>query len=151
LGAAVGSDLAFNSGLIVGGIFAIIFAIGLLIAQKGILGRIGAVMFLIDAISLMGIGLCPMTAASILSQSHFYVSMTFFAMFPLAAFVLGAGAIRAKSRMFGLLTIILGIIAILPWPITMSINATTEAIAVAPVLVWCVVQGVMLYRAAPSK
>jgi hypothetical membrane protein len=146
-----GANTAFNSGLIIGGILAIIFAVGLLVSQKGVLGRAGSVLFFIDAIALLGIGVFPMTAANIFSQPHFYVSMTFFGMFPISAFVLGASAIKAKSLKFGLLTILLGIVAVLPWPVTMAIYAIPEAIAAVPVLVWCVIQGVMLYRSAPSK
>ena len=141
-----GTAMAFNSGLMAGGVLAVIFAVGLLIAQKGALGRVGAVLLFVDAIALFGIGMFPET-----TNVHLPVSMAFFAIFPLAALVFGASAIKAKSRKFGLFTIVLGIIAILPWPITMSITAITEAASAIPVLVWLMIQGVMLYRSAPSK
>jgi len=129
----------FNSALMVGGVLALIFAVGLLVAKKGVLGKIGAVLLLIDAVMLFGIGMFPET-----TSVHIYVSVAFFGFFPLAALILGIGAIVNKSRMFGLFTILLGIIAILPWPITMGITATSEAASAVPILVWWLVQGVML-------
>ncbi|MEW6592648.1 MAG: DUF998 domain-containing protein [Candidatus Hadarchaeota archaeon] len=136
----------FNSALMAGGALALVFSVGLFLANKGALWKVGVVLLLIDAVMLFGIGLFPETMAV-----HLYVSVAFFGIFPLAAIALGVGAIRNKSRNFGLFTILLGIVSILPWPIMMAITATSEAASAAPILMWWVIQGAMLLVVPPSE
>jgi len=85
----------FNSGLIIGALLDIIFAVGLMqILQKRIIGFIGAFIFLLADISLFAIGVFPETAGRI----HFYVSVAFFSLFPISMLLIGASMIKETSE-----------------------------------------------------
>ena len=94
----------FNSGLITGGVLMMVFAVGLLIAFKRALSRVGAVLLLVDAVFLSLIGVFTLA-----SNIHYPVSVTFFVLAPISLWLIGAGAIIAGSKVFGVLTIIWGV------------------------------------------
>ncbi len=113
LGAHAGSDVIFNSGLMIAGILESIFAIGLLNNFKGIIRKIGAVILFLSAIALFGIGLFPETAGEI----HFYFSVAFFVLFPIGIFVFSIPYVRKNEngRMLGFLAIGVFIASIIIW------------------------------------
>jgi hypothetical membrane protein len=132
----------FNSALMVAGILTMIFAAGLSMAFRGrALGRVGAVLLFFDAIALFGIGLFSEAAGVI----HLYFSVAFFVLFPLSLFLLGASAIVAGSRKFGIFTIAAGILAALPWAFSWEGVAIPETISALVASTWSVTQGARLY------
>ncbi len=132
----------FNSGLMVSGILTCVLAAALFLEFKGqTLRRIGAALLLIDAAALFGIGLFSEAYGAI----HFYFSVAFFAFFPVSLFVLGAGTILAKFLKFGIFTIIIGILAALPWAFSWSAVAVPEMLSAIVASAWSIVQGMRLY------
>jgi len=85
LGAQEGlTAIAFNSGLILGGILALIFAFGLFIFMQGKLtGRISAFLFILDILALTAIGVLPESV----EPMHYYASIVFFVLFPSSMFL----------------------------------------------------------------
>ena len=132
----------FNSGLMACGILAAVFAVGLWMALRGqALGRAGSVLFFIDAVTLFGIGLFSEAAGDI----HFYFSVAFFVLFPISVFLLGAGAIMEGYRKFGSFTILVGVLAAIPWVFSWDGVAIPEAISALFASIWIMAEGARLY------
>jgi len=132
----------FNSGLIAGGILTMILAGSMFVSFRDqALRRIGAVILLIDAFSLIGIGLFSEAAGRI----HFYFSVAFFMLFPVSLFLLGIGAVKATSRKFGILTIVIGVLAALPWVFRWDAVAVPEMLSALTASAWIVIQGARVY------
>jgi hypothetical membrane protein len=131
----------FNSGLIATGVLSMVFAAGLWMAFKEqVIGCAGAVLFLIDAFALFGIGVFSEAAGAI----HTYFSVAFFLLFPLSLFLLGSNAIMAGSWKFGFFTIATGIVAAVPWAFQWNGVAIPELISALAASIWSVAQGVRL-------
>lgn len=134
----------FNAALIAGGLLTIVFAVGL--AQDlpaNFLSRVGSVLFLLDAFALCGIGIFPETAGHI----HFYVSVAFFALFPLSLLITGSAILwKSTQRGWGLLTILAAIIAVGTWMFRWPSAAIPEFIATLAASSWCIISGIRLYR-----
>ncbi len=132
----------FNSGLIVGGVLMMVFAVGLLIALKRALSRVGAILLLVDAVFLSLIGVFTLATGDL----HFYVSIAFFALFPISLWLIGAGAILAGSKVFGVLTIIVGVLSGIPWVSVLYLIgwAIPEAVSAVVAFAWVAVDGIML-------
>lgn len=138
----------FNSGLMAGGILAMVFAAGLLTTfKRRTLGRVGAVLLFLDAIALFGIGVFSEAAGDI----HSYFSVAFFVLFPLSLFLLGAGAVMAGSKKFGSFTIVDGILAALPWAFGWDGVAIPEAVSGFVASIWVIVEGTRLYLGHEKK
>lgn len=126
----------FNSGVIITGIMGLIFAIGLYVLMDGkFLGRIGAVVAMMGAIALIGVGIFPITTGAY----HTFFSYAFFGII-LVSLLLLAYPIWKEERLgplAGLLTIS-ALAVSLAFLFTSSIPLT-EAIAVICLLIWMVV------------
>jgi len=136
------SALVFNSGLMAGGILTMVFAAGLFVTFRGrALGRVGAVLLFFDAVALFGIGLFSEAAGEI----HSYFSVTFFVLFPISLFLLGAGAVMVGSKKFGSFTIVDGVLAVIPWAFGWDGVAIPEAISALVASIWIMAEGARLY------
>ena len=137
-----GAAAVFNSGLMLGGTLTVILAAGLFSKFKEQnVRRVGALLLFLAAAALFGIGVFSEAAGRI----HFYFSVAFFVLLPIALFVIGVGAIAAKSGKFGAFTIILAIFAGLPWAFNWSAEAVPEMLSALAVSVWSIAQGAALY------
>ena len=133
----------FNSGLMVSGLLTMVFAAGLFEAFRGrILGRIGAVALFLGAISLFAVGAFPESAGAI----HSYVSVAFFALLPISLITIGASMVIAKSRVLGSFSILVAVLAALPWAVSWNALAVPETMSVFTIAVWDVTMGLKLYR-----
>lgn len=95
------NNYVFNIGLILTGIFALIFTLGLIQFLDRKLGRIGAVIFGAGNVSLILIGFFPEGMAL-----HYPVSIGFFALAALGIFIEGIDQLRKDStRPWGILII----------------------------------------------
>lgn len=134
--------LVFNGGLMLGGMLTVVLATGLFAAFKGQrLRRAGVLLLIIAAAALFGIGVFSEAAGRI----HYYFSVAFFVLQPLALFVMGAGGIVSKSKRFGTVTVVLGVLAALPWAFGWSAVAVPEMLSALAVAAWSVAQGTGLY------
>ncbi|MDW8022621.1 MAG: DUF998 domain-containing protein [Nitrososphaerota archaeon] len=132
----------FNSGLIAGGVLALIFAAGLFKVQSSALGKAGALIFFLAALSLTAIGVFPENVRPI----HYYVSVAFFTLSPIALLVLCAAFAQAGKRRMGLFTFIVALFAaavwVFQWTVGFGANvAIPEALSALAFSVWAIVAG----------
>jgi len=135
--------LIFNFGLIIGGILATIFAIGLMqTLRKQVLGLLGTFTLILSTISLCAIGVFPESAGRI----HLYVSISFFALLAISILIIGATLIwKASQRYLGLFSILTVIVAAMAaWAVPHEGVAIPEMIAALAASVWSIVFGIKL-------
>ncbi|MGQ9726051.1 MAG: DUF998 domain-containing protein [Candidatus Bathycorpusculaceae bacterium] len=144
----------FNSGLVIGGILALLFAYGLFkILEDKTAGKIGAFLFVIAALSLICIGIFPKSSGRI----HYYVSVAFFTFIPLSALVIGATFIIEADLKMGLFTFIVAFFAALVWIIQWTVGfgrgvAIPEALSAIAASLWIIVVSFKMFReASPNK
>jgi hypothetical membrane protein len=143
----------FNTGLIASGILALLFASGLFLFMRNqIVDRIGVAVFVLDTLALIAIGVFPENV----TPTHYYVSVTFFALFPLAMlFLVVAFALAGKKRM-SLFTLIIALFAaatwIFQWTIGFGSNvAIPEALLALSASAWSIVIGFKMFREKPPS
>jgi hypothetical membrane protein len=143
----------FNTGLITSGILALLFASGLFLFMRNqIVDRIGVAVFVLDTLALIAIGVFPENV----TPTHYYVSVTFFALFPLAMlFLVVAFALAGKKRM-SLFTLIIALFAaatwIFQWTIGFGSNvAIPEALLALSASAWSIVIGFKMFREKPPS
>ena len=136
--------ILFNNGLIFSGVLAILFATGLFIfLQENLLGRIGAFVFVIDAFALTAIGVFPENVEPV----HFYASVTFFVLFPISMFFLGAAFLRMSKMKLGFFTFIVAIVAAVVWAIPFGKGvAIPEALSALSASAWSIVLGFKMLK-----
>ncbi|MEM2521737.1 MAG: DUF998 domain-containing protein [Candidatus Bathyarchaeia archaeon] len=136
------TSATFNSGLIAGGVLALIFAVGLFRFQTKAAGRVGALIFVLAALSLTGIGVFPENVRPI----HYYVSVAFFALSPIALLVLCVAFVQARQVKMGWFTFSVALFAaavwVFHWTVGFGANvAIPEALSALAASVWAVVVG----------
>ena len=133
----------FNYGLISGGITALIFASGLFsfLGDK-LLGKIGATVFTLTTVALIAIGVFPENV----KPMHFYVSVAFFMLFPIAMLLIGAVFMLANRKQLGWFTFVAAVIAAVPWVLQFTVPyvegvAIPETISAVSASMWAIVLG----------
>jgi len=109
--------ILFNYGLIIVGILALVFASGLFVLQKTMLGRIGAFIFVFAALILMAIGVFPENV----KPAHYCASVGFFVLFPISIFVISAAFLLTAKVKLGLFTFLVAAVAVVVWIIHWTI------------------------------
>jgi len=134
----------FNSSLILGGLLALVFAVGLRENLKNqLLGQIGSLLFILDAAALSAIGVFPETVGAL----HFYVSVTFFVLLPLSLLFIGGAMIdKGRNRSLGLLSILAGVVAVAVWALPRRGVAIPEALSGLSASTWSMILGFKLFR-----
>ena len=138
----------FNSGLIIGGLLSIMFAVGLMrVLWKPILGFIGTFTLILADGSLVAVGVFPETAGRI----HLYVSVAFFTLFPISLFFIGAPMIREPTeRCLGFVTLLLGVFTVISAAPIVLVSVDDvgihELLAVLSGSAWAIVFGIKLYK-----
>jgi hypothetical membrane protein len=132
----------FNSSLIIGGILMCIFAVGLReVLKSRTLEHAGTLILILDAAVFCAIGVFPETAGRI----HFYVSVAFFTLFPMAMFFIGASMIWFSSeKKLGLFTVLIGVAAAGVWTFPWEAVAIPEIVAGLVLSMWSIVFGTRL-------
>jgi len=104
--------ILFNSGLIIAGILALIFATGLFIfLREKMLGRIGAFVLILATMALIAIGVFPENVRPI----HYYASVAFFVLFPISMlFIVATFSFTGKVKM-GLFTFVVAMVVAVVW------------------------------------
>jgi len=129
----------FNTGLIITGVLAILFAAGLFTFVKArLLSRIGGFLFLLDAFALTAIGIFPEN----IEPLHYYASVTFFTLFPISMFLLGAAFLRTLKMRLGLFTVTAALVAAIVWTISFGKGvAIPETLSGLSASAWLIVLG----------
>jgi len=133
----------FNTGLIIAGIVTIFFGLGVFMKFKAnAIAIVASVILLVADLALICVGLFPET----MPPWHFIFSVTLFVSIALSLLFFGiAFVIKKSTRMLGVLSLVLGIVAASPW-ILMSWEhaAIPEIISAATVYVWILIVCVVL-------
>ena len=131
-----GNDLAakiFNYGLIIAGIFGIVFAYGLFKVVDYIISKIGCILFLVVSISIIGIGIFNIQYGGL----HDLMAMLFFGISPISIGIIGAGFIVKRRIKVGIVTIIPavvnGVFAII---LLGPLSAINEFVPVVSTAIW---------------
>jgi len=134
------SAIFFNSGMILGGILALVFSLGLIKILKN---KTGGYILSLSSLALIGIGIFPETVYIL----HFIVSAAFFVLLAISFLIIGLTIKRNQSeRTMGILATLFAIIAIcstiftIPW----EGIAIPEAVSSLPAFIWCMVYGVKM-------
>ncbi|MCX6772483.1 MAG: DUF998 domain-containing protein [Candidatus Micrarchaeota archaeon] len=143
------TKLLFNNGLIVGAVFAVVFASGFVpfLKESG-LGAASAVFFALDALALGAIGIFPEDVAPM----HFYASVAFFVLFPIAGFLITAGLLRNRRKKLAVGTLVAALAAASVWIIHWTVYpfgtgvAMPEIVAALCAGAWAAVIGIMMIK-----
>ncbi|NWG08899.1 MAG: DUF998 domain-containing protein [Nitrososphaerales archaeon] len=147
LGAQGGfAEIIFNFGLIIVGLLVLVFASGIFeFLRENFLGRVGGLMLALDALSLSAIGIFPETAGMI----HFYVSVSFFVLFPVSLILIGLAFVRISETNLALFTFIVVSITVFVWALPYEKGvAIPEALASLSASIWSIVLGFRLIKEA---
>ncbi len=149
LGIQGSARMLFNWGIILAGLFSLIFAVGL---RKRILlsrlGQLGVVSLIFGSIAFSAMGMFPISV----DLPHDLASIAFFVFIILALLLVGVAAITASRVGWGLLSLIAGALILVFWlvPWTWSGGAIPQLLFCLPWSLWTVVFGVvLLMRASP--
>ncbi|VVB99805.1 Uncharacterised protein [uncultured archaeon] len=151
LGAIGGTTrLLFNFGLIFAGMFGLVFAYGFPVYFRGWdLGKYATWLFALDAVALAAVGAFP---SDFMPETHihFYVSVAFFALFPLSALFMTIGLWQAERQWLFYLSVCLATVAALVWLLHWTVLPFGEGIAIPEMIaslcagVWAAVLGVSM-------
>ena len=133
----------FNSGLILSGVFSLIFALGLgKSLLSGRLGQLSMISLILGSGALSAMGIFPRTTG----VPHNCASVVFLVFVYLAIFLIGIMAITASQKVWGVLslTAVFVIIAfqLVPWP--WSGGAIPQLLYCLPWSLWTIAFGVRL-------
>lgn len=140
----------FNYGLIISGIFAFVFASGLFkFLYEKLLGRIGALFFAIDTLALIAIGVFPENFGRI----HYYVSVIFFALFPISVLIICAAFLRTGKVKMSVFTLTVALVAAIVWILQFTVKfgsnvAIPETLSALSASVWVIVLGIQMIKDA---
>jgi len=133
----------FNSGLILAGIFSLIFAIGLgRCLLSGRLGQLAMVSLILGSVAVFDMGVFPRT----FDFMHGVSTAAFFVCITLALLLIGVAAIAASQMIWGLLSITAGVLvaAILLVLGPLSGGAIAQLLSFLPWSLWTIAFGIML-------
>lgn len=142
LGIVEQSAVFFNNGMILGGILAFIFSLGLM---KVVSNRAGAYLLAGSSVALIGIGVFPETVMHL----HFITSASFFALLILALFFIGLTLRQTTvERRMGMTALCFGILGVSAIVVLFPFEyiALIEAFCCFPAFVWCLFVGSTLVR-----
>lgn len=137
-------SLLFNIGLILGGTFALIFAIG--IRKSNIFSDLGTKFLIINAISFIGLGVFPLTILIL----HIIFGIIFFLTIPLTLIFIGKEMkdneknLKKFIKILGIISLISFFLLALPTPY--GRNAIIELISVFGIFLFYVIFGVKLFK-----
>ena len=133
----------FNGGLILAGIFSLIFAIGLgRCLLSGRLGQLAMVSLILGSIAVFDMGVFPRT----FDFMHGASTVAFYVCIIVALILAGAAAITASQIIWGLLSITAAVFvaALLLIPGPLAGGAVSQLLAYLPWSLWTIAIGVML-------
>ncbi|MFO7618932.1 MAG: DUF998 domain-containing protein [Thermoplasmata archaeon] len=134
----------FNSSLIICGILCAIFALGVILRFRSIIGKIGMSVFFLACVSLVGIGVFHEN----LRPYHFIFSVAFFVLLLIATLVLAPlFLLKRKTRLLGISAMAVTVLGIFGWAYHVAVGwgsnvAIPEAMTFVPGGIWFMMLGV---------
>ncbi len=144
----------FNYGLIIGGVVALVFAVGLFTFLNGkALSKIGVFFLVMTTLALISIGVFPEN----IKPTHYYVSVAFFLLFPVSMLVHAAAFLLSNKKRMGLFTLFVAMVAAAPWILYFATRfvegvAIPETVSAISASAWLMVLGskMLTYASQPS-
>jgi hypothetical membrane protein len=139
----------FNLGLIVGGVLAFVFGVGLFrFLHSKVFGVVGTFLFILDALALTSIGIFPESA----KPMHYYASVAFFGLFPISMLLVCAELFSSSRVKMGLFTLGVAIFAAIVWIVQFTARpfegvAIPEALSALAASAWTVLLGFEMFKA----
>jgi hypothetical membrane protein len=143
----------FNSGLVIGGILFMFFAVGLFaFLGKRWVGKIGVCLFFLACVALVGIGVFNET----FSPTHYIVSVMLFVFMPLSMLAFVGAIWLDGQRKLSLFTLALSLIAAAVWVLQFTIPyvsgvAVPEAVSGLAGSAWAMVLGYLMVKEAGQE
>lgn len=143
----------FNFGLVVSGLLALHFAIGLFkFLDKNILGKVGAVVFAAASFSLEGIGWTPENVHPFNLPMHYFFSVAFFSLVPISLLLIGGYFLISREKRLANFTLLIAVLAAAPWVLYFLFQyvpgvAIPELLSALAGSAWTVVVGWRMYKA----
>jgi len=135
------SAIFFNSGMVIAGILAFIFSLGLM---KVLTKKIGAYILCLSSIALIGIGLFPETIFPI----HFFTSASFFILLAISLLIIGLTINKQNKfeRKMGILASFFAILAFSSAILIIGLEgvAIPESLSCFPAFIWIMIFGVKM-------
>jgi hypothetical membrane protein len=143
----------FNYGLIISGLLALTFAVGLFqyIGERSV-GKAGATVFILATVALTLIGVFPESS----KPMHYYASVAFFFLVPVAMLVIVVASFQVNKPRLAWFALLTALIAAIPWILQFSVNyvpnvAIPETVSAISASVWSTVVGLGIIRTQRSK
>ena len=140
----------FNFGLFASGFLGLVFAVFGLANYfiKSPVGKAGSGFFAAATVALMAIGVFNES----FSPTHYIVSVAFFTLAPIALFALAGAFALSKQRKMAAFTVIVAILAALPWLVLFAFNyvpnvAIPEAFSGLALSAWTIVLSKKMFKA----
>jgi hypothetical membrane protein len=106
------TSVLFNGTIVLGGLFFIIFSLGVFrLVEKQFVGKFGSGLLVVAFVAFTAIGIFN----SSFSPTHYIVAVSFFVTFPLALLFLVRSFWLLGKRKLGLFTFVSTLVATLPW------------------------------------
>ena len=155
LGVAPGITAAlFNFGLYASGLLSLWFTIGLYkLLSKNVLGKIGAIVFGAVSLALEGIGWAPEGTNTLNFPWHYFFSVAFFTLMPIALLFIVGYFLITRQKEFSLFTLLTALFAAAPWVLYFLVRyvpgvAIPELISALAASAWAMVIGWKMFRSA---
>jgi hypothetical membrane protein len=144
----------FNFGLYASGLMSLWFAIGLYkLLSKNVLGKLGALLFGALSLALEGIGWAPEGTNAFNFPWHYFFSVAFFTLMPIALLVIVGYFLITRQKELSLFTLLTALVAAAPWILYFLVRyvpgvAIPELISALAASVWAMVIGWKMFRSA---
>lgn len=138
----------FNAGLIVSGVLALAFGIGLFgFLGKSAVSRVGCSVFVLSCLSLIAIGVFPESTG----QTHLVVSVMFFALLPLSLLIIFVSLGLQRKIKAAAFTFVLSFAAALPWALEFTVHyasgvAIPETVSALTGSAWIITMGIWMIK-----
>jgi hypothetical membrane protein len=130
------------------------FAIGLykLLSEK-VLGKLGAIVFGAVSLALEGIGWAPEGTTAFNFAWHYFFSVAFFTLMPIALLVIVGYFLTTGQKELSLFTLLTALVAAAPWVLYFLVRyvpgvAIPELISALAASVWAIVIGWKMFKSA---
>jgi hypothetical membrane protein len=134
--------MIFNSGLLMAGSLAMLFAAGLFEFTKGdTIGQIGSAAFLGYAISTCAVGVVIIDLGAL----HDQFATALFSMIPVSAALVSYSLYKMGLMKHASLGALAAMIGVVPWVMGGPVNAVKEIIAILPFSVWQIALGLHMH------
>jgi hypothetical membrane protein len=146
----------FNFGLYVSGLMSLWFAIGLYqYLSKNALGKLGAMVFGAASLALEGIGWAPEGTNAFNFPWHYFFSVLFFALVPIALLVIVSYFLTTHEAHLAGFTLLIAVIAAAPWVLYFAVQyvpgvAIPELFSTVAASAWSITVGWRMYQAGSA-